>query len=527
MTTLRTDRPETLYRPDAATASTKSSTKITIAVYLTLLVGFTALYTATAQREFSWGDCGTRQLFILHNHYYSVGDALALIHPMYIVMGHAVFRAAPAGYEMWAVNAFSGLGMAVALANLSLLVHRLTGRRWAGMCVALLLGVSHTTWWLSTMAETYTWSLAGMSLECLLLASLIRNPRWGTLAGLALVNGWGWSIHNFTLLTLPVHLTVMAYLMIRRRLPVWSVGPALGAYVVGAALYIYLILVNTLEVGFPAAIRAALFGGYGDDVLGVGSWDMVLINYGLMGLNIATLLPLLAVVGWWHFRRRLGGETALAMAAITAIHVVFVARYTIDDQFTFVLPSLWMIALAGGVGLVALADRSKKWRTIAGASVALGLIVAPAAYGLLPALAPEKNRKPFRDEIRYWVTPWKHNEHSADLFVQAVWIQLQPVCDAGKEPIVLVDATPYFPLAISKAMDNPCPPVSLQRPDQTKPLPTQADATALRAAAGGRPIYVLTPDIEPHGDIPPALKGLVEAVKDNPGDCLYRLKWKE
>lgn len=495
------------------------STVATLVLYLGILVVFTIFYVATSQRELSWGDYGTRQLFMLHNNY--VGDeALALVHPLYIIMGHAVIQAAPAGYEMWTVNAFSGLGMAIALANLFLLLHRLTGRRWVGVAMAAILGVSHTVWWLSTIAEVYTWSLAGLSLECLLLVALIRRPRWGTLLVLALVNGWGWNIHNFALLTLPVHLTVMAYLMIRKRLPVWSVLPALGAYLVGASLYLYLIFVNAGNMGWSAAISGALVGEYGDDVMGVGSRDYLFINWGLMALNGMSFLPILAVVGWWCFRRRLGGETALALATITLIHVVFVARYTIVDQFTFALPSLWMIALAGGVGLATMVERSGRWRSIAVVGVLVSLVSGPAVYALLPHLVNRTHRDlPHRNDIRYWGTPWKHNEHSADLFVQDVRRQLQPVCDAGKQPIVVVDATPYFPLAVARKLRQLDEALQLQWCG--RPLPLMRKASTVRQAAGDNPIYVLASQ-----DLPPTLLQAVTLVKDNPDDVLYRLEWK-
>ena len=523
----------TNYRPETASACTKGvlthgrdvpAAKTALAVYLVLLVGFTALYTATAQRDVSWQDHAIFQHRILHRDYAGT-MGLALAHPMYILMQQAVLRIAPAGCELWALNAFSGLGMAIALANLSLLVHRLTGRWWAGAGIALMLSVAHTAWWLSTIVETYTWSLAGLSVECLLLVSLIRQPRWATLAGLALVSGWGWSIHNLALLPLPVHLTVMVYLMIRRRLPVWSVLPAVAAFGLGAAMYIGMIVARASSAGLPEAVHSALFGGYRDDVFGVGTWAMVPYNLGLMALNGISLLPLLAVVGWLKFRRRLGGETALALAAITMIQVVFVVRYTVPDQFTFCLPALWMTGLAGGVGLAVLAETPGRWRTWAVAGVALSLVAGPAAYALLPRLVnaqslPGRELKDFRDEVRYWAMPWKHNEHSADRFAQTVWRQMKPVCDAGNEPIILLGTTPLFPVVITQDMQRLCPRAQVQR--DGRPLPLKRDAHAIRRAAGTRPIYVLSPQ-----SIPRPLRAHVRAVKDHPDDVLYRLQWND
>jgi len=493
-----------------------------VIVYVCLLAVLTAFYTATSQREVSWQDSGMFQHRILHRDY--AGDlGLALAHPMYILMQQAVVRVTPTDHLLWAINAFSGLGLAIALANLSLLIHRLTGRWWAGVGMAAILAVAHTNWWLGTIAEVYTWSIAGLSLECLLLVSLIRRPRWATLAGLALVSGWGLSVHNFALLPLPVHLTVAVYLMVRRKLPVWSALPAVAAYGIGGAMYFVMVASCASGAGWPAAIGSALFGDhYMDQVLGGGAWQFLRYNLALMALNGISVLPILAAVGWWHARRRLGGETALALATIAFIQTVFVLRYPVPDQFTFCLPALWMGGLAGGVGLAVLAERSRRWRSAVIVGVLLSIVAGPMVYALLPRAidVPASRRTlPFRDEIRYWITPWKHNEHSAGLFAEAALRQLDSV---DGEPIVILDSTPIFPVLITQEMERDgCGCLEPQIQHNGSPLPLKQDAAAVRRAAGLRPIYVL-----PHA-IPRALRNDTTAVKDHQDDVLYRLQWNE
>jgi len=531
----------TTYRPKPTLTCTKA-----LALYLGLLVGFTAFYAATAQRGVSWQDSGMFQYRAVHGDY-SGELGLALAHPMYILMLRAVVGVATwwnnphpiAGLEsaasddaIWAMNAFSGLGMAIALANLFLLVTRLTGRWWAGVGIALMMSVAHTNWWMATIAEEHSWSLVGLSLECLLLVSLIRRPEWSTLAWLALVSGWGWSVHNAALLPLPVHLTVMVYLMVRRRLPVWSVVPAMTMYALGAALYIGMIIYYAMDAGLSAAVKSALFGNdFQRHVLGGGARTYLPYNLALMSLNGVSLLPVLAVVGWWHFRRRLGGQTALALAAITVIHAVFVLRYFVPDQFTFFLPTLWLTAMAGGVGLVVLVERSRRWRKAMLVGMALSLVTGPAAYALLPHLVrtPDFRRAlPFRDEIRYWAVPWKHNERSAEQFAQAVLDQLgntiwdqrgrkdNPV-SRDEHTTVLLDSTSFYPVILT--LDQGF----LREYVQVLPLPLDKfHIASVHHAVGVRPVYILSPR-----DIPPSMRDEVTPVKTHPDNVLYRLVVKQ
>ena len=74
----------------------------------------------------------------------------------------------------------SGVGMALALAALMLTVHGMTRSLRAGCLAAALLGGAHMAWWLSTLAEVYTWSLALLMLEltCLVRALRARSFAW-------------------------------------------------------------------------------------------------------------------------------------------------------------------------------------------------------------------------------------------------------------------------------------------------------------------------------------------------------------
>jgi hypothetical protein len=492
-------------------------------LWLVTFLGFAALYLLTAQRSVSWQDSGRFQWRVLTGQYHDQ-LGLALSHPLYIAAGRALLHL-PVGSFPGRLNFFSGLGMAVALANLAVVATLLTGRRRVGLASAAMLGVCHTVWWLSTAAEVYTWSVAGLTGELWLLVLLFRRPAVRTLVALALVSGLGWAVHNFALLPLPVYITVALVFVTRGRLPAWSLAAAAGAYLAGAAPYVAMILDQAASSGdLAGAIRSALVGDYGAAVLNTHMVRQNMkISAVLASLNFVSLLGPLAVVGWCSFRRRLGDGMAAAIGVITAIEVIFVARYPVPDQFSFLLPSLAMFAVAAAVGTAALAGRSRRLRALAITACIVSVLLPPAFYAACPTLvrrlhgAVQRRRElPFRDEARYWLVPWRHNEKSAERFAREALGQAAP------DGIIVADSTSGNPLRVLQLLEGLSSGVTVQ--DGTGPLPPfVGDGEAFRAAAGDRPVYAVAPAA---GYLPAAF---LEAARfDRPsGAVLCRAHWKQ
>jgi len=483
-----------------------------------------AFYCATAQRTISWQDSGMFQWRVLEGDY--CGHlGLALAHPLYIAGGRTLALLSQDRLPLL-LNCFSGLGAAVALANLAAVAALLTGKRWAGLLTAAMLATAHTVWWLSTAAEVYTWSLAGFTLEVWLLVKLLRQPGWGLLVWLGLVNGLGLCVHNFALLPLPVYVATAIVLIARRRLPAWSLAAAGGAWLAGAGLYIGMVVDLAASTGdWLGAVRSALTAGYGSKMLSVAASTAGLKeNLVLSGANFAGLLLPLAVVGWCRLAARLGRGQAVALGAVTAVHVLFFATYRVPDQFTFILPSLAMIALATTVGLSVLTDVSRGWRGGVVAACLASLLWQPGAYWAGPHLAASLGVKvirqrqlPFRDEVRYWLTPWKHNERSAEQFCRAAFSQ------AGPNGVILPDSTSRYPLLLYKRLVVPKTGVTVQTP--AGPLPDwRTDPAGFREAVDGRPLYLVSrlPGYTPAE----LLANLEEPFKTSDQDALYSARWK-
>ena len=482
-------------------------------VYLLVLVGAILLYGLTAQRGVGWQDSGEYQWRVLTGQY-ADQTGLARAHPLYIALGRLLMLI-PIGEIATKLNLFSGLAMAVALANLAGLVVLLTGRRWIGAAAAGMLAVCHTAWWLSTVAEVYTLSAAGLTAELWLLAAMIRRLDLPKLGGLALVNGLGVCVHNFALLPLPVYVAVAIVLVVRRRLPAWSLAVAGAMWIVGASLYIGFIVGMALDTGdVLGAVRSALVGEYGREVFHAAPRGRHLaVNLGLACLNFLSLLLPLAAVGWARFRQRLGGPTAAAMGAITVIELLFVVRYPVPDQFTFLLPTLTMIALAAGVGLGVLLDAGGKWKRAAVAAAVVSILLPPAAYlGVLQIArttgvgADRARRLAFRDEQRYWLLPWKHDEHSAEQFARAA------LREAAPDGVIVPDETSDHPLALTQWLEGRWPGVTVLLPPRAPDERT----------AAGRPVFVVS---QVPGYCPEELLH-AETFPRAEGEVLYRLRWE-
>ena len=446
-------------------------------LWILSLLLFAGLYGLTCQRSFSWQDSGVFQLRILE--FDLTGwMGLALAHPLLIVLGQ-VCRLLPDSLLAGGLNFLSGLGMAVALANLAAVIALLTGRRWVGLAVAAMLAVSHTVWWLATITESYTWSVAGLTAELWLLVSLMRKPSWRKAAALGLLSGLGLSLHNFALLPMPGYVIVVFALIARRKLPRWSLATAVVAYLLGAGLYLGLLIDLAVRTGdLSGAISSALFGRFADEVLNVTNTARhAKFNAGIAAMNFVNVLAPLAVIGWLGLRPRLGGPLAAAIGAITLIQITFVVRYPVEDQFTFLLPSLVMIALAAGVGLSVLADASRRWRAAAIAACALSVVLSPVLYAAAPTIVdtcnvsvPRTSRRPFRDEVRYWLVPWKHNENSAAQFAAAA------LDEASPDGVILSDNTSRPALLLTQSVDDIAEDVDVRDSRSVTELPDDRDA---------------------------------------------------
>ena len=480
------------------------------------------VFLLTAQRGPAWQDSGIFQWRIRHLDLTGF-LGLALAHPLLIVLGKAA-SLVPLGSEVWRMNALCALAAAAATANLALLLRRLApGAPAAAALSAGAFALAHTVWWLATITESHALLAALMSAELLALVALLRRPGTPMVVLLGLLNGLGASTHNLALLALPAYGTAVVLLAARGRLPRRAVGLFVLAWAVGASLLIGLVARSAGQVGLAEAVRSALFGrAWQRDVL-VGSARAVGLGCGFILYNFPNLAVPLAGLGLWRLRRRFGTALAAALGYILLAHLVFALRYPVPDQFMFFVPAYLLVALLAGLGLASLsAPRRRRWQVAAMASLALG----PVLYAVTPRLVHRMNihlpgsarKLPYRDNARYWLTPWKHDENSAGRFARAALGQLQA---AGQPAVLIADNTSYWPLRWVAEVEGLGRNVRLLGRHQgalLKELSTSPEVVLPRLESEGVEVYVVS---NVRGYCPPALLGYVQP---QPTGVLYRVR---
>jgi hypothetical protein len=406
----------------------------------------TLVYVLTAQRGASWQDSGRFQYRVI-NGSFTDSMGLALSHPLYILLAKG-FSYVFWGNVLWAVSAFSGVGAAVAAANLYLLARWTNATAAQATVVAVAFGLTPTVWWLSTVAEVYTASIALLSTEILLVHLLTRSgraapSRSSVLIGLlGLTQGLHFSDHNFALVTVPV-VGVLLWVMVRRRdirrrqTVWWFVGLLVGS------LPIIVIFIRDLHRtrSVVTSLRSLLVGDYLNQILSGGPLvDAWRNNLPLVALNAMTVVVPFGV--WVMFRRRIiptGGDLfRIYLVAATVLHIAFFIRYSVPDLFTFALPSLLLLTAWTSTAV----HRLPKLAPAVAGGVAVNVValwILPAALAVMGIHRLRKVEVPHRNEAAYWIQPWKQSENSAERFSKEIFAL--PVHSA-----VLADDTRRSPL---------------------------------------------------------------------------------
>ncbi|MBR0057568.1 MAG: DUF2723 domain-containing protein [Kiritimatiellae bacterium] len=400
-----------------------------------LIPAFFALYALTAQRGVAWQDCGLYQLRIAYRDLAGFFGA-ATAHPAYIRLAYAFSFLSGAFFNVEvpaAANVFSSLCMALAVGVLFLVAHEISGSRRGALLASLTFGFAHCTWWLATIAESYPLSVFLIGLEALLAIRIVKT---GATAYRALVlgacSGLGFATHNLSILSLPF---VFAALVAscRNRLGRGAPGAVLAPILFAASWFAFSDIRGRIALSgaaTPVAIATdILFGNYAREVSGASGapFKVTIANFVLMAFSLALPCWAAGAAAIRRLCRRAPiqlprSKPVRLVLALFAIHFLFLIRYRIADQALFMLPTLFFAC-----ALLSCLLRKTAMPILLAASTALCAIAVPLAANALLHRTPLQRRivasrariLPFRDEIRYWILPWKHDEYSAELFAAA------------------------------------------------------------------------------------------------------------
>lgn len=412
------------------------------------------LYSATANGGPQWQDSGHHLLRVIDGKLINP-LGLALSHPLHYWLGRAAVLQSflPAAYAVTLISALAG---ALAVANVGGMTMSLTRSTAAALLAAGSLCFAHTFWKYSTLIETYTVTCALLSAEIWCLSLFLRGKRPVWLIAAFCYNGLGLANHNFALLTLPVLGAMLIWALARRYVRFSHLLVAVLAWIVTSAPYTALIVAEGVSSGlWRTTMQSALFGrSFADEVLNAKLLAReTLVSLGFLGVNFPNLLLFAAVIGAFR-ARTLTGIRGMRLVLLTAllIHALFALRYSVPDQYTFLLPTYLLLCLLGGLGYAALARSPGRMRRPLLLLAATLLILTPAAYALLPEALRRiettrhiQRGKPYRDDYVHFLTPWGCADHSAKTMSQAA-IRL-----AGDRGVIFAPDSSAYPAIVYAA----------------------------------------------------------------------------
>jgi len=414
------------------------------------------LYAATCAPDVLMSDSGVYHLrvalFPPTPAKYMVDD-LVQVHPLYLLLAKP-FTWLPIGTIPFRVNLASAWFGAMALANVFASVRLLTGSRWAAVIGSLSVGLGHTFWAFSVIAECLTLAAACLTAELLFLTIFARTgrPRWFLAA--ALINGLSISNHMMGGLCTPVY-TVLALMWWRRgRLRGQDLWAGAGLWVVGASPYLFIILRAVMETGQVVRIlRSATTGTWPAAHFGIGLSLLGKVGAYLL-LQYPTLLILLAIVALWtRPLHEAYHPLKWTVFGVAGMQFVFAARYPRPDQYSFFVPFYACVGIATGLGAWTVI---KRWKAARWAGLLLALVPV-AVYTVLPSAARRLELKlftrelPYRDPYEFFLKPWRNGDDGVRRYAEELFRTLP------KDAILFADPTPAGALFYLQAVEGKRP----------------------------------------------------------------------
>jgi hypothetical protein len=390
---------------------------------MAVLIASGALYVCTCAPGVLWQDSSLLAWRIWRSDVQ--GDmGLALAHPLYIMMGVALKRI-PLGELFYRLNLLSAVLGAVAVANLFLLLRLWLGRVLPAVIGAVTLAVSWTFWWHAVVAEIYTLYAAQMLGELIFLLQYVRTKKIGHLYLLGFLNGLSVANHMWAIFGLACYGVFVLVLLARRQIGWRQFAIFAILWVLGAAPYEYLIIKDFIQTGsVQATLASAVFGNlWRGAVLNMRITSKVILeNFIFILYNFPTPNFILFFAGLWFLRKKVPAHSfAYILYALMALYFVFAFRYTVVDRYAFFLPFYCLAAALVGVGADWVLQRYRR-KAVIFAVFAFALLPAPV-YSVTLEIAREhykglgeRRQRPYRDEYKYFLQPWKAGYTGAQRF---------------------------------------------------------------------------------------------------------------
>ena len=401
-------------------------TRSTLLWYLIVLTASGLLYAFTCAPTVLWQDSGIF-IYRIWNNNIEGSLGLALSHPLYIMLGQ-IAKFIPFGELAYKINLISAISAAAAVANLFLLLKLLTGKNLPALIGASSLAVSWTFWRHAVIAETYCLFAAQMLAELVLLLQYTKTKKLKYLYFLGLFNGLTIANHMLGVIGLACYGIFLIILLTKKQITVRNFLTFILMWIIGALPYEYLIIKNFVLTGdILGTLSSAAFGIlWKKDVLQTTiSKKIILEDIIFILYSFPTLNFILFFFGLWAMLKAKTDKSFTSIViAMLALYFLFAFRYTVADRYAFFIPFYCLVAFAIGTG----ADVTlKKYGNKLFYLLMLFVLTAIPVYYVTPDIAKkyykalaQRRQRPYRDEYRYFLQPWKQNDRGAERFAREV-----------------------------------------------------------------------------------------------------------
>ncbi len=316
------------------------------------------------------------------------------------------FQHLPVGDIVFRSNLVSVFYGTIALWIFFALLRTLRVPEFTALLTTFVLMVSHSFWWHSTQAESYTLSAAFLC-ACLLLVArdaeycaagrraTFHLPLACFLAGLSVFN----HVQNGML---SVALVVYALYDVRRFFD--RRGALLvrcfWTYILGALPYIIIVAVDLARSDDKKETLAWITGGGFRQLMFSYSSSRAFGDFGdWVFMQFPSPFLIFIPIGMFVLARSKGRRSFFIFAAtVFAVNTIFFMGYKTWDQFAFYLPSFVCLALAGGVGAATIGSpkshvlrpKSTIQRGVVLIFLGINVILPPLVYVSIPRWTAEK-----------------------------------------------------------------------------------------------------------------------------------------
>ncbi|MCB9857918.1 MAG: DUF2723 domain-containing protein [Phycisphaerales bacterium] len=386
------------------------------------------LFIATAGRGAQWQDSGLHQVRIITNNIAN-SFGIATSHPLHFYLGRLFYICLPVE-PGFAISILSAVAASIAVANVLLLVLRLTHNHWASVIAAITLALGQTFWQHATHTESYALVAALLTAEWLCVERILSTRRNRWLIILFFLNGLGVSNHMLAGLASPIDAALLI-IVIAKQKSRWRIfaGCAIAWCLGCVPLLEYMFRDYQAGGDLAATIRSTLFGTFADSVLNTSiSIRSLAMGAGFIAYNFPGLAIPLAVYGIYRGRTTCPIALRRLLIAEAIIYVLFVMRYAIVDQYSYFFVIYLFVAVFAGLGI----GRMNTWMQPRAWRVAIGITLVtslwtPAVYWMTSRFLERRHimsaaagNKPYRNGYRVHFVPWGAGDDHADELNQKI-----------------------------------------------------------------------------------------------------------